>query len=134
MLGDDQMTRFGALVLFCLLTGTVQTTRAQGQDGTFWLRACTAALKFDEGASLPPEDQYAALGCTGYVTGFLDGMSLASATAKAQRAVCLPERGISSDQATRIFVKYLRDNPENLHKSGRMSLYIALAKSFPCAK
>lgn len=128
------MTRFGALLLICVLTGTAQTTRAQGQDGAFWLRACNAALKIDEGASLPPEDQYAAVGCTGYVSGFLDGMSLASASAKSQRAVCLPDRGISNDQATRIFVKYLRDNPEVLHQSGRMSFYIALARSFPCPK
>lgn len=128
------MTRLGASILICLLTTLAQTSHAQGQDGAFWLRACSAALKIDEGATLPPEDQYAAVGCTGYVSGFLDGMSLASTSAKAQRAVCLPDRGISNDQAMRIFVKYLRDNPEILHQSGRMSFYIALARSFPCAK
>jgi hypothetical protein len=133
-LGDKNLMKLRAMALAWLLTALPQAACAQGQDGAFWLRACSAALKIDEGALAPAEDQYAALGCTGSVSGFLDGMTLASTGTKTQRAVCLPDRGISNDQATRVFVKYLRDNPEILHQSGRMSFYIALAKSFPCRK
>jgi hypothetical protein len=70
--------------------------------------------------------------CIGYVSGFLDGMSVAVTSTGGRQNVCLPQRGITNDQAIRIFVKYLRDNPQTLHETGRMSLYISLAKAFPC--
>ena len=76
----------------------------------------------------------ASIFCIGYVSGFLDANSIATSQNKAAKVVCPPQRGITNDQAIRIFVKYLRGNPSVLHESGRMSLYVALAKAFPCGK
>ena len=70
--------------------------------------------------------------CIGYVSGFLDSMSVTVTSTGGRQNVCLPQHGITNDQAIRIFVKFLRENPKTLHESGRMSLYIALAKAFPC--
>ena len=107
---------------------------AQGEDGSFYLRACSAAIKQADGGALSPEEADASIFCIGYVAGFLDANSLSSARNRASRIICMPERGITNDQGIRIFVKYLRDNPHILHESGRMSLYLSLAKALPCAK
>ena len=128
------MRTLTSLVLFLASSTFVCNADAQGQDGTFFLQACGAAVKQSDGAQLSQEESLGALYCGSYVSGFLDGMSLAVGSTKSQRVVCLPERGITNDQAARLLVKYLRENPQTLHQSGRMSLYIALAKSFPCAK
>lgn len=105
---------------------------AQGSDGSAFLQACGAAVKQSDGAQVSQEEAMGALYCASYVSGFLDATSLATSTTKGQRNICTPERGITNDQAIRILVKYLRENPQTLHQSGRMSLYISLAKAFPC--
>ena len=123
-----------SIILVLVLSAYNPRAHAQGQDGSFYLQACGAAVKQSDGAQLSQEEGAGALYCASYVSGFLDGMSLAAGSTKPQKVVCLPERGITNDQAARLVVKYLRENPQTLHQSGRMSLYIALAKSFPCAK
>ena len=110
------------------------TSYAQGQDGSFYLRACGAAVKQSDGGSLSAEEATTSIFCIGYVSGFLDAHSLATTQSGTQKAICTPQRGISNDQAIRVFVKYLRENPKVLHESGRMSLFVALAKAFPCEK
>ena len=112
----------------------IGNAHAQGQDGSFYLQSCGAAVKQSDGENLGAKEGAAVLFCIGYVAGFLDAHSLATNQSGANKAICTPERGISNDQAIRIFVKYLRENPKVLHESGRMSLYVALAKAFPCSK
>lgn len=107
---------------------------AEGQDGNFFLQACGATVKQANGGTLSPEEGAASLYCVGYVAGFLDGVSLATSQGGNGKVICTPERGITNDQAIRIFVKYLRGNPKVLHESGRMSLFVALAKTFSCEK
>ena len=109
-------------------------SHGQSQDGSFYLRACSAAVKLSDGGTLSPEESATSVFCIGYVSGFLDAHSLATAQNGASKAICTPQRGISNDQAIRIFVKYLQENPKTLHESGRMSLFVALAKTFPCEK
>lgn len=103
-------------------------------DGSYYLRVCSAAVKMSDGKELTQEENLGALYCVSYISGFLDSMSLTAKFTKGKRTVCTPERGVSNDQAVRLLVKYLRENPEILHESGRMSLYLALQKAFPCAK
>lgn len=119
---------------FFLATCLSSATSAQSQDGTFYLQVCGAAVKLSDGVKLNQEDELGALYCGSYIGGFLDAMSLASTLSKGNKIVCTPERGITNDQAARIFVKHLRESPETLHQTGRMSLYVALVKAFPCAK
>lgn len=107
--------------------------RAQGLDGNYFLRTCTAAIKQETNdPSLSPDEALGGISCISYVSGFVDGLALAVGTNKSRRVVCLPEKGVPNEQMIRIFLKYLTDNPEKLHETGRMSLLIALAKAFPC--
>lgn len=101
-------------------------------DGGGMLRTCTFSIRDADGERLDGKELTLGLYCSSYVEGFLDGIALTAETTRATKNVCLPSSGITSEQAIRIFVKYLRSNPEVLHESGRSSLYIALAKAFPC--
>ena len=119
----------GACLVLLLL---VPVANGQGYDGAKFLRACSAEVKQQDGLQVSQEESIEALWCISYVSGFLDALAVSDSMAPARKAICLPQRGITTDQAARILVKYLRDNPEKLHQSGRISLFVALTKIFPC--
>ncbi|MFT5708871.1 MAG: hypothetical protein ACI9ES_003175, partial [Oceanospirillaceae bacterium] len=48
------------------------------------------------------------------------------------KSFCLPENGMSSNQQVMVVTKYLKENPNKLHETARSSVFIALAKNFPC--
>jgi hypothetical protein len=70
---------------------------AQGQDGSFFLRTCGAAVKQSDGKELTDEESLGALFCASYISGFLDSMSLTATFTKGKRQVCTPERGVEVD-------------------------------------
>ena len=120
------------LFLAVVSIGFPISSQGQGPEGTQLLRACGAAVKQQDGVNISDQEMIESLWCIGYVAGFLDSMSIAQTLGGGRQGVCLPQRGIQNEQAIRILVKYLRDNPQHLHETGRMSLYIALGKAFPC--
>ena len=115
-----------------LLVLLPSASRAQGPPGSELLRACGAAQKQSDGIKISDEEAIGSIYCIGYISGFLDSLALSSAASGGGQKICLPQRGITNDQAVRVLVKFLRENPQTLHESGRMSLYIALARTFPC--
>lgn len=121
-------------IFFAYLILIFSSQTIASQDGSFYLQSCSAAVKQSDGVVLSPEDGLSSVFCIGYVSGFLEANALLTTENAAVKAICTPENGITNDQAIRIFVKYLRENPEYLHQSGRMSLYVSLAKAFPCLK
>jgi len=123
------------LLLLLLAWSTVpvpSTSQAEEFDGARFLRACGAAVKKQDGVTITNNELIESLWCIGYVQGFVDSNSVTQSVSGSRKGVCLPQQGVDNDQAIRIFVKYLRDNPQTLHESGRASLFIALTKAFPC--
>lgn len=118
--------------LIFVLAGFPNLTGAQIQDGTWFLDACGAAVKQVDNVQLSANEAAVSLYCISYVAGFVDAIPLVTKTTKGSPIICLPENGASNEQAIRVFVKYLRENPEQLHESGRTSLFISLARTFPC--
>jgi len=118
-------------IVALLFAGT--TAHASTKTGAELLRECSATLKASDGGKLTMSETLEATLCLGYVSGFLDAIPVAITTTRARPNICPPEQGITNDQAVRLVVKYLRANPDKLHESGRMSLYIVLAKTFPCS-
>src|ERR1044071_5604938 len=111
-------------LLACLTHCMSSTLEAQEVEGTRFLRGCGAAVKQQDGASISEQEMVESLWCIGYVQGFTDSISITqSISSGGRKAICLPQQGIANDQGVRIFVKYLRDNPQVLHESGRTSLY-----------
>src|SRR5512139_2144783 len=102
------------------------------EDGSYFLQACNAAIRQHDGERVSAEETVKGVHCLGYIGGFLDGLSLAAGVAKSQFPICLPKKGISANQAARIFVKYLRENPKVLNEPGRDSFVISMRNAFPC--
>ncbi len=105
---------------------------AQVADGSRFLGACGAAMKQADGIQISDTELAESIWCIGYVSGFMDSLSISAKVNPGRQPACLPAQGITNDQAIRIFVKYLRENPGQLHESGRMSFMVSLAKVFPC--
>lgn len=121
------------LVFVAILCGIgVSPAFAQVADGSRFLRACGAAMKQADGIQISDAELTESIWCIGYVSGFLDSLSISAKANPGRQPACLPIQGIANDQAIRIFVKYLRENPGQLHESGRMSFMVSLARVFPC--
>ena len=70
--------------------------------------------------------------CAGYLDGMIDMATLMQATVPGAAPFCPPKTGISLVQARLIFIKWAKDNPDQLHNSGRVSAVLALRAAFPC--
>ncbi len=70
--------------------------------------------------------------CVGYLDGMMDLGTIANARNPSAVPFCIPESGISLDQARLIFIEWAKAHPAELHKTARMSTVIALAQAFPC--
>jgi len=96
------------------------------------LPGCGAAVIHADGGRLTGEQMFESMYCIGYVAGFLDAMPVMGLTEDVRGTACLPKKGVSNEQALRIFVKHLRENPEHLHESARVQFYASIRNAFPC--
>jgi len=72
--------------------------------------------------------------CTSYITGMVDAyLPIAGLTPQA-RFICLPEEGISGDQAVKIFVKWVKNHPEGQDMVAKSAVLVSLGNAFPCKK
>jgi hypothetical protein len=69
--------------------------------------------------------------CIGFFSGILDANALAESVL-GKPLFCLPKIGISVDQAQKIYLKYAKDHPEELHQSARATVAVVLMQAFPC--
>lgn len=77
---------------------------------------------------LEPKDADAAVGmCAGTISTLLTIRELLKPVA----AFC-PPKGVTSEQATRIFVKYLETTPELLDQDLRLLVILAFQRAWPC--
>lgn len=113
---------------FSCLPLVVLSLTVSATDGNELLRWCNALVKQADGGSLEdPEEFFGATFCAGYLAGFTDSHSVEHGT-----FYCLPENGVEGVQLARIVTKHLRESPDTLHENPRMSILIALARTFPC--
>lgn len=126
--------------------------------GNEMLPACKSAVAFlDQYATDKTTTERmpnAALGCIGYVHGFLDGVVQSkiqrfwakypntenklevvtprlAAFEKAEEAWCKPS-GVTNAQVVRLVVQHMERNPELLHLNFSLLLGQVLEKTFPC--
>jgi len=101
--------------------------------GSEMLSMCGAAVKVSDGIDVTESEGMDALLCIAYLGGFTDAITLsAQLTGPREPRICLPKSGVPTEQLARIMVKWLREHPENLHKSARIELMISLTNTFPC--
>lgn len=108
---------------------------AQGaptETGAEMLELCDPGVKTMAGEVVSGEGNQKALYCSGYVSGFIDGMVVSGPFKGGPSLICLPPSGVDTEQVIRVYVKYLRERPERLHQSGRVLLYASLRNAYPC--
>jgi hypothetical protein len=111
-------------VLAILVTRAVQGAEPNTpDDGNKMLRMCASG-----GSGV--ESGY----CTGRVEGWIDGVHAGQAMSQVRfsdRQVCVPN-GATTGQNVAIFVKYLREHPEQRHESPSMLMLYSFTKAYPC--
>ena len=111
-----------SLFTLALVVSLVPATAAEKRADDV-LRECTDS------------DSAMRLSCLAYMSGFMDGIELGQAGSSSEmQRICLPDEGVSAEQARRVVVKWLQDHPKNLHESGRIQVFLAMADAFPCRK
>ncbi|MFJ1254088.1 Rap1a/Tai family immunity protein [Cupriavidus sp. CuC1] len=118
--------------ILSLLLALVSGVAMSAPTGADLLRSCGAVVKQQDGITISVDESAESIWCIGYVAGFLDAVGMTPPKVNGKQAICLPPNGITNDQAIRLVVKWLRENPDGLHQSGRTEALIALSKAFPC--
>jgi len=110
---------------------------AQGaptETGSQMLDLCDSSVRTIGGEVVSRGGSQKALYCSGYVSGFIDGMVVSGPFKGGPSLICLPRSGVDTEQVIRVYVKYLRERPERLEQSGRVLLYASLRNAFPCKR
>ena len=116
------------LFVVMLTAGPSQSTEAAG-TGMSLLTACRDA---EDGKPITVESA----GCASYTMGSVDASRFYAALYDRElpfRVFCAPEN-VTPLQYVKIVVKFLRDHPEQLHRSQQLLTQDALHAAFPCVK
>ena len=101
-------------------------------DGNDLLRGCGASVAFMDGTKPQPSDDNRIGFCLGFMQGVTQTNLVYQVRPKDSAVFCLPEGGVKNGQAARVFVKYLRDHPEELHRAEIVLAFAAFQDAFPC--
>ena len=120
------------VVLLCLF-GIAGSAHGSDSGGTELLQNCTAAVRFLDSQKLDNFEQaHDASFCLGLIQGVVNTNQLYQVVAKDDSLFCVPPTGINNEQGARIVVKYLRDNPSQLHRRDSFLVVAAMRDAFPC--
>jgi hypothetical protein len=78
------------------------------------------------------QNEFAAGFCIGLVQGVRNTMRILEHGLKPELKTCWPPKEINNAQAIRIFVSYLRKNPEHLHEDEVFLAMLAFHMAYPC--
>ncbi len=122
----SKATRIGIfVVVVCGLIGNLLAL-----DGTGYLGFCKTYLRLQES----PESATVGDGIDGGVCmGYLQGVTETARIWQQGKKFCLPEAA-KNDQLIRVSIKYLEDNPAELHKPATFLLQMAFIDAFPCTE
>lgn len=136
------MTGFGfaalLLVLHCFLVAPANAQPDISSSGNNFLATCSVIEKPNEQLT---EADFLNLGaCWGFMQGLEEGVGLSFAAVNkgkgsmADLGVCFPSEGtVTTEQSTRIVLKYIREHPEKAHERTATLVVLAMKNSFPCA-
>ena len=114
------------------LAGLMVSGSATAANGNKLLEECQAYIRADETNKLDDDDLMGIGHCLGFVEGVYMTLQIKSLSLPVKP--CFPENGLMNGQSARIFVKYLKAHPEDLHKDATYLLNRAYDKAFPCKK
>lgn len=113
------------------LAGALASGSAMAVDGNELLGWCKAALRTADGTD--KENPNFGVGyCMGTVSSVMDIVyGIGDELPRTYRS-CPPAGGFSYAQGMRIVVKYLEENPKNLHLGASVLTMGALRSAYPC--
>ncbi|WP_448123653.1 Rap1a/Tai family immunity protein [Pseudomonas veronii] len=114
----------GAGLLIAAVSGNVLA-----MDGNGLLKACQSAVRFSDTRVM--DDEFSSGYCFGVLQTVGEMMVVVNPILKSEKQVCAP-KGMTNEQAARITVKYLKENPSKLHQDGSSLVVFALLDSYPC--
>src|SRR5262245_3291613 len=120
-------------VLFSVLPVSLnaQSTPPQTYPATRLVSDCTTMLSVLAGkTSSDPNKSFQQIldtgMCGGYLRGFADSHSLLG-----DRSFCVPTQA-TTEQLGKVFLKYMDQHPEDLHRDAGAMVAAALRNAFPC--
>ena len=119
-----RFARWSAAVALAACLILSQAARAQHNDaksGIHWFRKCT---------SPEPNGQ---IECAIYVRALVEYDELRATVLERKRFIC-PEKGLTLGQSRLVVLKFLRDNPQDLHLPFVLLAHRALAAAYPCPR
>jgi hypothetical protein len=121
--------------VLALLTCVILSSSANALSGMDLLRDCSQADEFTNSEHQSHAGVLLSFArCLGYLEGVIDTNQLMSRLKGGPPAFfCDPPNGIQTEQAMLVVLKYLLDNPRQLHKSARINVVAALRGAFPCS-
>lgn len=70
--------------------------------------------------------------CVGLVQGVRHTLIYLNESLPNNMKLCFPDKGMQNSQAIRVVLKYLRNNPENLHMDETLLVMMAYASVYKC--
>ena len=102
---------------------------AEGGDGNELIKQCTDGVRHMDGGKA---NSFFDIGhCLGLTQGVRQTLIIVDDDQPKIYKTCIPE-SITNGQGMRIVLKYLQDNPDKLHESEAILVYLAYRKAFPC--
>ncbi len=120
--------RLGIVVLLVLWSATPTSMGAEPYSltGNDLLKACDGPYK-DKTEELASTNL-----CLGYIQGIQQFQHVITDLRRVAPLFCEPYQTGSYDQLRRLLVKWLKNNPEQLHRDARIVATAAYMQAFPC--
>jgi hypothetical protein len=126
------MKKLALLFVVAVVTFTISPnlTYAHNYNGKDVLAFCIEDLRVidsDESANIEKSSE-----CMGYIAASFDMYELMTFVSKTPRTICIQHGQVFLGQIVRVFVKYLKEHPNDLHKPAALLFWKALSEAFPC--
>lgn len=119
------------LALLLVVVSLFIASPMMASDGNRLLNDCGEVIKLITKEDASSFSSTKAEHCYGLILGTVGAHDLLSKHKNNDYFFCLPS-GVTTNQATMVIVKYLKEHPENLHNSASTLILLALQKNFPC--
>lgn len=101
-------------------------------DGNGLLAECNLVVRAMDNGEMPSTRDGLKVGkCLGLVQGITNLNMVYQVTDRGSALFCLPDDGINNGQAARIVVKYMKENPSELHKEDSLIAIAAFIDAYP---
>jgi hypothetical protein len=126
------------IFLSLLFGGCAMQAQLKIINGNILLEQCTQSQRLESGTKLTEEEFIKATYCMAYIRGVMDTIVVdqlykikrVGETGKFEEA-CFPSTA-TNEQAQKVVLKYLNDNPANLHLPENILIRNAMLGAFPC--